>query len=98
RRRVEVLADRADRAAVLVLVGTGANLEHAATLQLLERRVLQHELPLAAVVGEADGDEAPGLDAHDDALAEGRVAHGVAGGEIGDVLARRDLALAWRAV
>src|SRR4029078_11368332 len=37
---------------------------------LLERRVLEHELPLAAVVCEADGDEAAGLYPRDDALAE----------------------------
>src|SRR3954452_20976960 len=69
-----------------------------ATLQLLERRVLEHQLPLAAVVGEADGDEAARLDPHDDALAERRVAGGGAGREVGDVLAWRDLALPGRVV
>src|SRR5439155_698085 len=67
-------------------------------LQLLERRVLEHELALAAVVGEAHRDEAARLDPCDDALAERRVADRVAGGEVGDVLARRDPALARRVV
>src|SRR4029079_1556825 len=98
RRRVEILADRADRAAILVLVGAGSDVEHSATLQLLEARVVEHELPLAAVVGEADGDEAARLDPDDDALAERRVADGVAGREIGGVLLGRDLALPRRAV
>src|SRR4051812_15375839 len=69
-----------------------------ATLQLFERRVVEHELPLAAVVGEPDGDEAAGLDPCDDTLTERRVADGVAGRQIGDVLAWRDPALARGAV
>src|SRR5919106_1804307 len=49
---------------------------------LLERGVVQHQPPLAAVAGEADGDDPIGLDARDDALPEGRVAYVVARGEI----------------
>src|SRR5919106_5304117 len=48
---------------------------------LLERRVLDHEPPLAAVLGEANRDDAAGLDGGHDALPERRVAHGVAGRE-----------------
>src|SRR5581483_6826053 len=68
------------------------------TLQLLERRVVEHELPLAPVVGEADGYEPARLDPHDDALAERRMADGVAGREARDVLLRNDGALPRRAV
>ena len=49
---------------------------------LLQRRVVEHEAALGAVLGEAHRDDAVALDADDDALAERRVAHGVAGGEI----------------
>src|SRR5262249_20676890 len=97
-RRIEVLADRADGMAVLLLVGAGANVEHAATLQLLERRLLEHELPPAAAGGEAHRYKAARLDAHDHALGERRVAHRVAGRETRHVLARLDLALPRRAV
>ena len=49
----------------------------------LERRVLEHEPPLGAVVGETHGHDAVRLDPRDDALAERRVADGVAGRELG---------------
>src|SRR5689334_13127711 len=45
-----------------------------AKLQLLERGVVEHQLPLAAVVGEANRDEAARFDSHHDSLAERRVA------------------------
>ena len=56
---------------------------------LLQRRVVEHEPALGAVLREADGDDAVALDADDDALAERRVAHGVAGREIGRRAGRR---------
>ena len=46
---------------------------------LLEGRVLDHEPPLRAVLGEADHHDAAGLDRGHDALAERGVADGVAG-------------------
>src|ERR687892_1789953 len=49
---------------------------------LLERGVVQHQPPLAAVPCEADGDDPVGLDARDDTLPEGRVAHVVPRGEV----------------
>src|SRR5690242_7825339 len=55
---------------------TGRTSSMLATLQLLERRVVEHELALAAVLGEPDGDEATGLDAGDDSLPQCRVADG----------------------
>jgi hypothetical protein len=42
-----------------------------------ERRVLEHQLPFAAVVGEADGDHTPGLDARHDTFPERGVANRV---------------------
>src|SRR5918992_3862498 len=48
---------------------------------LLERRVLDHEPPLAAVVREADGDDAARLDRGHDPVAERGVADRVAGRE-----------------
>src|SRR5918995_5598215 len=49
------------------------------SVDLLERRIVEHQLPLAAVAREADGDDAAGLDPRDHALAERAVPHAVAG-------------------
>src|SRR5919109_2710297 len=56
---------------------------------LLERRVLEHQAPLGAVLGEADRDDATRLDAGDDSLAERAVPHRVADRERGRVRPRR---------
>jgi hypothetical protein len=53
--------------------------------ELLQRRVLEHQLPLTAVVCEAHCDDAARLDVRDDALSERAVPHRVAR------LERRDL-------
>src|SRR5918995_5137412 len=69
------------------------------SVDLLERRVVEHQLPLAAVAREADGDDAAGLDPSHDALAEGAVTHGVTGGQRKQVLLRLDVPrLRWGAV
>src|SRR5262249_54345531 len=60
----------------------------------LERSVIEHQPPLGVLAREADGDDAARLDAGDDALAKGLVADGVAGRELGHVLARRDTSAA----
>ncbi len=61
----------------------------------LEWRVLDHQPPLAAVLGEADGDDAAGLERGHDAFPERGVAHGVARREHQPgVAARRGAALA----
>src|SRR5207249_9179742 len=61
-----------------------------ASSDLLQRRVVEHQAPLGAVVREADGDDAAALDPRDDALAERAVADGVAGRECRQVGARRN--------
>ena len=66
----------------------GAVAGGAPSADLLQRRVLEHQLPLALILGEADGDEPAGLDPGDDALAERAVPDRVAGLEVRD-LARR---------
>ncbi len=58
----------------------------ATTLQLFEGGVVEHELALAAVVGEADSDESACLDVDDDAFPERRVPNVVAGREARNVL------------
>src|SRR6059036_864885 len=57
-------------------------------LDLLERRVLEHQLPLGPVFRKADGDHTAGLDADHDALAERAVPDRVAGRESREVGAR----------
>ncbi len=52
----------------------------ASGLDPLEGRVLEHQPPLRAVLREAHGHDAAGLDAEDDALAERPVADAVPGG------------------
>src|SRR5687768_3096094 len=59
---------------------------------LLQRSVVEHQLPLAAVAREADGNDAAGLDPRDHALAEGAVTDAVAGRELRMVASRSDLA------
>src|SRR5690242_12961127 len=60
--------------------------------EALKGGVLEHEPPLVAVL-EPYGDDAARFDARDDPGAERLVANGVPRREIGDVLARRELAL-----
>ena len=57
----EVVADRADRVAELVESG-GDLTDVDASRDLLQRRVVEHQPPLAAVAGEAHRDDAAGLD------------------------------------
>src|SRR3954453_20848253 len=56
---------------------------HDSASALLDRRVLRHELALAAVRGEAHDDDAAGLEADHDAVAEGCVGDGVAHAVLG---------------
>src|SRR5689334_2201706 len=55
------------------------------SLDALERRVLEHQPTLGAVLREAHGHDAARLDAEDDALAERPVADAVAGRELRQV-------------
>src|SRR4051812_3780423 len=78
------------------VVGRTSNTQES--LELFERRVVEHQPPLRAVVGEAHRDDASRLDAHNDAFAERAVPDAVARHERRDVVARRDLALLRSAV
>jgi hypothetical protein len=70
----------------------------APELDFLERRVVQHQPALGAVLREPHRHDAARFDPRDDAFAEGPVPHAVAGLKRRDVVARRDLALPRRAV
>src|SRR5436190_12099854 len=58
--------------------------------ELLQRRVVEHQTPLGPIVREAHGDDTPGLDSGDYALAEGLVPDRVAGRERRRIGTRRD--------
>src|SRR5713101_6713280 len=74
-----------------LLVGRTSNTFES--LELLERRVVEHQPALGTVVGEAHRHNAARLDPHDDAFAERPVPNVVARAERRDVVPRRDLAL-----
>ena len=82
-RAAEVVADRADRR--LRTRQRPCRCESGApSVDLLERSVLEHQLPLARVSGEADRDEPARLDPGHDALAERPVPDGVTRLQRGD--------------
>src|SRR6059058_4270932 len=68
------------------------------TLDLLERRVVEHEAALGCIFGKPNSDDTTRLDARDDSLAERAVPDAVTGRERGSVVARRHFARARTAV